>query len=169
MGKFLLKGYQKQLIPSFSAYNIDPQKTVNDDEMHDGEFYEQKRHDSLAGFDPIDNQVDALIWSQITRERITMQLGGIEEPPAPRSMHKKEFSLNYDSGDKFNVDETAERLLDGTKRLGSFLKKESILAKDLIKKESQNAKNFIKRESTIFNQQKTKVKDESDDEEEMDK
>ena len=92
-----------------------------------------------------------------------MQLGGIEEPPAPRSIHKKEFSLNYDGGDKFDVDETAERLLDGTKRLGSFLKKESILAKDLIKKESRNAKNFIKRESSIF---KTKVNDESDDEEE---
>ena len=86
--------------------------------MHDGEYYERKRHDSLAGFDPSENLVDSLIWSQITKERITMQLGGVQEPPAPRGIDKKEFSLNAELGDKDYVDETTELLLNGTKRFG---------------------------------------------------
>ncbi len=47
-----------------------------DDRQKDGAYYELQEIDSLLGFNPIADEVDALIWTEMTKER-EQALGGI--------------------------------------------------------------------------------------------
>ena len=67
LSKFVLRDHQRQLIPNFSAYNVDSQK-VYEDTKKDGAYYEMLELDSLAGFDPQMDEIDALIWAEITKD-----------------------------------------------------------------------------------------------------
>jgi len=68
---FTLSDTQRHLIPSLHEYNVDPDANAKDEEheLIEGPYQDLGKLTSLAGFDPFSDNIDRVIWEEITRER----------------------------------------------------------------------------------------------------